>query len=144
MLTVLNEDERRTEVRTQQYELGLYIAVKEEGIQIPLQASSKLKEVAYHRKIRKKLSWVEGESSPIPKKPKLIKEIWDNGGKTTDRFTVILNSSECLALSEHPEHPQGFSQTGIAVSGEHLGKRINFYDLPYNIILHICKRLEET
>lgn len=65
--------------------------------------------------------------------------IYDNGGKTFDRYTVVFmnrpyapNSAllEALAMSEDPFHPQGFGQHCSAMTGRHLGKRIKFEDLP--------------
>lgn len=69
--------------------------------------------------------------------------IYDNGGKTFDRFTVVyLNEPEGLGLygargmSENPFHPQGFGQYCTAAPGRHLGKRIKFDQLPID-----CQRL---
>jgi len=62
--------------------------------------------------------------------------IYDNGGKTFDRYTVIYmdqperHGYACLGMSEHPFHPQGFGQHGIAQPGRHLGRRIQFDQLP--------------
>jgi hypothetical protein len=143
-------------VVTQQYESGLYVAIYVEGETLPIESGSNKKEVAYHRALRKKHStnWIPNESSVIPNKPKIIKTIWDNGGKTMDRYTVILKrpmyhigllgSHESLGLSENPSDPQGFSQFGAAVEGEHLGKKIPFYDLSFRVINHIVTRLEEA
>jgi len=35
--------------------------------------------------------------------------VFDNGGKTLDRYTVIINNS-IFAMSDNPEHPQGVNQ----------------------------------
>ena len=74
--------------------------------------------------------------------------IWDNGGETADRYTIILprwtkdwyNEKlygrrvwNCLASSAEPFHPQGFGQHGSAVPGPHLGKRIRFQALPEQV-----------
>lgn len=66
-----------------------------------------------------------------------IRSIWDNGGKTVDRYTVILDWESmdagcfmCFSMSANPEHPQGFGQHGEAKEGAHLGKRITFEELP--------------
>jgi hypothetical protein len=66
--------------------------------------------------------------------------IYDNGGKTFDRFTVIFanilerekptRSYYAIGMSEHPRHPQGFGQHCSAMAGRHLGKRILFASLP--------------
>lgn len=68
-------------------------------------------------------------------------KVYDNGGKTQDRYTVIfLDQIErlqhngtvyaCLGMDKTPFYPQGFCQHSSAVTGKHLGKRINFVDLP--------------
>lgn len=36
--------------------------------------------------------------------------IFDNGGATFDRFTIILKDGETFAASGNPFHPQGFGQ----------------------------------
>ena len=71
--------------------------------------------------------------------------IYDNGGKTFDRYTVLFTNRpyysktstkaydpmrEALAMSTYPFHPQGYGQHCSAVPGRHLGKRIAFKDLP--------------
>lgn len=64
--------------------------------------------------------------------------IYDNGGKTLDRYTVVFMdqpehpapSFAVLGMSEHPFHPQGFGQHCTAMPGRHLGKRIKFEQLP--------------
>ena len=64
--------------------------------------------------------------------------IYDNDGKTMDRFTaVFLNDYNprnglyaCLGMSERPFHPQGFGQHGECQDGLHLGHKIAFEELP--------------
>lgn len=72
--------------------------------------------------------------------------IYDNGGKTFDRFTAVyMNQPESLGLygargmSENPFHPQGFGMYCSAMPGRHLGKRIAFEQLPPD-----CQRLVLT
>lgn len=72
-------------------------------------------------------------------KMKILK-IYDNGGKTWDRYTVLTNHG-ALGLSENPNSSQGFSQWGEAIDGNHLGKRINLVDLPGNVQKHILSRV---
>lgn len=65
-------------------------------------------------------------------------KIYDNNGKTCDRYTVVFldekekakNTYTCIAMSETPFHPQGFCQYSTAMLGRHLGKKIEFKDLP--------------
>lgn len=74
-------------------------------------------------------------------------KIYDNGGKTWDRYTVIIEgwhfgkSCEALGLSDNCDSPQGFSQFGDVYEGKHLGKVISFDNLPDNVQNHIIKRL---
>jgi hypothetical protein len=65
-------------------------------------------------------------------------KIYDNNGKTLDRYTAVYmfspenqaNTYSARAMSERPFHPQGFGQYCTAMPGRHLGKRIKFLDLP--------------
>ena len=79
-----------------------------------------------------------------------LKAVYDNGGQTVDRYTVILSEGDaipprvpCLGLSDNPDSPQGFSQYGECLEGEHLGKKISFEDLPENVQEYVKRRLEE-
>jgi hypothetical protein len=69
--------------------------------------------------------------------------IYDNGGKTFDRYTVVFtgrykgrDGCDYLGMSDNPMHPQGFGQHGwsqnIIDRPPHalLGKRIRWEDLP--------------
>ncbi|MCG8686736.1 MAG: hypothetical protein MI892_17790 [Desulfobacterales bacterium] len=63
-----------------------------------------------------------------------ILEIRDNGGDTMDRYTVIFNQLEtngsytALGMNSTPFHSIGTHCT--ATLGDHLGKLIEFEDLP--------------
>jgi hypothetical protein len=77
-----------------------------------------------------------------------VKAVYDNGGKTADRYTIVYNAQEpqlnratgeyflsgkdfmCVGSSMNPTHPQGFFQHSSCRIGRHLGKKINFFDLP--------------
>lgn len=76
-----------------------------------------------------------------------ILKVYDNEGKSFDRYTVVVGVKqeqyECLGLSLNPDSPQGFSQWGLCILGEHLGKEVNFEDLPKNVRIHILNRLRE-
>lgn len=76
--------------------------------------------------------------------PKHIR-LYDNGGKTVDRYTVIYSGrwkdrapgrTYGRGMSSNPYHPQGFGQwfdyPGIIDSPKysHIGKKIAFDDLP--------------
>lgn len=70
--------------------------------------------------------------------------IYDNGGKTFDRFTCVpprwahqhrerTGGFEAIGASANPFHPQGFGQHCTATPGPHLGKRIAWADLPEDV-----------
>lgn len=69
-----------------------------------------------------------------------IKTIFDNRGRTFDRYTVILEDGLALGLSLNPDSPIGFSQWGEAVEGYHLGERISFEELPEIVQKHVKTR----
>lgn len=86
--------------------------------------------------------------------------IYDNGGKTWDRYTVIPDPhklhdvymsggvhkmTECLGLSDNCDQPTGFSQWSECQPGTHLGKLVrNLEWLPENVQKHIKERLSPT
>ncbi len=83
-------------------------------------------------------------------KPQNILKIYDNGGKTADRYSIVLKDwrsldgvrvFQCLGLSEEPTAWFGFSQWGEAIVGRHLGKIIQWKDLPKNVRTHAEERL---
>jgi hypothetical protein len=69
-----------------------------------------------------------------------IKAVYDNGGKTFDRYSVYYENVECIkdgkkmytcfGMSEHPFHPQGFGQHSCGQLGKHNGKKISWSELP--------------
>lgn len=70
-----------------------------------------------------------------------IKAIYDNDGKTVDRYTVYFNDgytdldtgkyfNDCLGMSSNPYSPQGFSQHSSGLLGRHNGRRIKLEELP--------------
>ena len=75
--------------------------------------------------------------------PRYIR-IYDNGGETFDRYTVVFTGKYrkrakefiYLGMSENPHHPQGFCQHGFAQylidrpTYSHLGKPVKYQDLP--------------
>jgi len=78
--------------------------------------------------------------------------IYDNGGKTFDRYTVVyMDETECrhgrfaaVGMSEHPFHPQGFGQHCSAMPGRHLGVRITFETLPEDCQKLVRRDLGDT
>jgi hypothetical protein len=82
-------------------------------------------------------------------------EVYDNGGRSYDRYTVVLTNKaneydehgrpvfDSLGLSHNPDDPQGFSQWGQALLGPHLGEPVELTNLPENVQKHIKQRLAE-
>lgn len=75
--------------------------------------------------------------------------VYDNGGKTLDRYSIILKNYrrrnhegkwlyECLSVNEGGD---GFSQFCEAMRGRHLGKIIEFKTLSKATQNHIIGRL---
>lgn len=84
-----------------------------------------------------------------------ILAIYDNGGETFDRYTVVYDNEwhiktgheedklyECLSMSENPTHPQGVGQHSSCQNGDHLGKKITFEELPLKCKEVVNKELE--
>ena len=74
--------------------------------------------------------------------------IYDNGGETFDRYTVVLLNEkhgrfyDCIGLSDNCDRPDGFSQYCTCEDGRHLGKKIKFTELPENVQKHNELRLK--
>jgi len=74
-----------------------------------------------------------------------VLRIFDNGGKTCDRYTIMpprwakdyreKAPGEFVALGANafPFHPQGFGMHVSAMAGSHLGKRITWAALPVDV-----------
>jgi hypothetical protein len=75
-----------------------------------------------------------------------ITAIYDNGGKTLDRYTVMTDElftslrHSFMALGMDHEG-RGYSQWGEAQPGRHLGKRVKFEDLDEATQKHIAERV---
>ena len=83
--------------------------------------------------------------------------IFDNGGETIDRYTVVLGTGQVsdtdynrdmLALGDDVTSPQGFSQYTYgefnpSKDNSHLGKEIRWEDLPETHQKHIIWRIKE-
>lgn len=97
--------------------------------------------------------------------PAYVLDVWDNGGRTADRFTVFLFGDgwgvrgrgpgdtrvPYLAMSTDPTSPQGFSQFGEISAHDRAGfaferrggnRRISWADLPDHIREHVRNRCE--
>jgi len=78
--------------------------------------------------------------------------IYDNGGKTIDRYTAVYMFApetwqpgcfDARGMSKYPFSPQGFGCFTSAMPGKHLGKRIKFEKLPKDCKKLILQDLEE-
>lgn len=67
---------------------------------------------------------------------------YDNGGASIDRYTVAYldfpydrnpKVFECVGCNDSPFHPQGFGQHSSCMLGPHLGKEIEFSELPEDV-----------
>ena len=79
--------------------------------------------------------------------------VYDNGGKTIDRYTVLIPNInintgviylEMLGLSDNPNHPLGFNQfcgEWMGGSTRNLGKKIDWKNLPDEVRKAIQSRL---
>ena len=73
----------------------------------------------------------------MEKTPKIIR-VYDNGGKTQDRYTVYYGEPyersktlyDCLTMDKTPFYPLGFCQHLTGCLGRHNGKQITVKDLP--------------
>jgi hypothetical protein len=81
-----------------------------------------------------------------------IHSIWDNGGETLDRYTVVFNDNDRHYKGRDLQY-LSLSENGLGVSmwdylrqrpGEHLGKKIEIDDLSSDLIDHINARLQEV
>ncbi len=76
--------------------------------------------------------------------------IYDNSGETFDRYTAVYMEYPerhsklyaARAMSENPFHPQGFGQYCTAMPGRHLGRRVEFHELPIDCQKLIIQDLE--
>ena len=92
---------------------------------------------AAHRKRESSGTW--GKSSKGNR-------IYDNGGKTYDRYTLINSENEIFGFNEDPFHPQGFGQFAGDWEGgstRHLGKKITAASLPVKARQYV-KQMSET
>ena len=83
-----------------------------------------------------------------------IRNIYDNGGETVDRYTIVYDEYAtstpgeelllCLGMDGDPFHPQGFRQHSSYQDGAHLGKEIGFFDLPVPCQLAVMADIGES
>jgi len=78
-------------------------------------------------------------------------KIFDNGGKTIDRYTLLTEpfhfgkSCNAFGFSDDPLSPQGFNQfCGDVFDGADIGKEISFDDLPDDVQTAVLNRLENN
>lgn len=75
---------------------------------------------------------------------------FDNNGESADRYTVVFldyperypNLYVGLSMDQRPSHPQGICMTCTVQLGSHLGKRIDFDELPETCRVVVKRFLE--
>lgn len=82
--------------------------------------------------------------------PKEILHVFDNEGKSVDRYTIVIlyedGSSYVVASSENPTHPLGvwsadegyISASDLTEEDAHIGKEISWEDLPESVQSCVC------
>lgn len=74
-------------------------------------------------------------------------KVFDNGGKTADRYTVIFNDKDVYCMSENANMPNGVNmymgEIGIDINIDYikLDEKINLSDLPRGVLLAIIYKL---
>lgn len=79
---------------------------------------------------------------------------YDNGGESVDRYTVLdLNDIwsttpdgpiyGAWACSDNPFHPLGFGQHTSSMDGLHLGKKVDFDQLPEDVKQFVLQDFEQ-
>jgi len=73
-----------------------------------------------------------------------IADVYDNQ-QLQDRYTVIFQGGDALALSEHPEEDSGFARWIIVdeYDQNRLGQRIDFRSLPENVQTYVLTRIND-
>ena len=62
-------------------------------------------------------------------------DIYDNGGKSFDRYSIVFKNGDLVGMSMNPKSPQGFNQFSGNIKEwglkdlSHLGKKVDFSDL---------------
>lgn len=80
----------------------------------------------------------------IEKRYGTVLRVYDNNGRSFDQFTIIPprwakeyvnrdRSFSAIGSSQDPFHPMGFGMHVDATPGPHLGKRIQWNDLPEKV-----------
>lgn len=75
-------------------------------------------------------------------------KIYDNGGTTFDRYTVVIGR-DVYGMSLHPADPQGFNQyccdaINLIADKTELGKEIQFISLPEEVKKTIKDRMKNN
>lgn len=73
--------------------------------------------------------------------------IYDNNGKTFDRYTIVLKDRSMFGASENPFSPLGFGQycgeLPIHRNYNFLGKKIKFADLPEDVQKYVKQLVKD-
>lgn len=75
---------------------------------------------------------------------KEISHVYDNIN-VCDRYTVVFNDGDALALSEHPGEPEGFARWIVVdeYDIDRLGKTITFNNLPSDVQDFVINQLRD-
>jgi len=71
-----------------------------------------------------------------------IQAIYDNGGRSADRYAVYITDSECLCLSVDCNMPNGVNMWGVGRFGPHNGRVISFEQLPAQVKRCVISRIQ--
>ena len=105
--------------------------------------------VLYQLRTRSVAVIIGGAGVNAMAKPANVTGIWDNGGKTIDRYTVAVEPDvdapqntyvPMLGLSVDPASPHGFSQWTKGFPGPQLGSEITWEELPEDVRAHVAAR----
>lgn len=59
--------------------------------------------------------------------------VYDNGGRTFDRYTVIFPDGDALGIGSTGNVPNGFCMSVEAIEGEHLGRIVPLEAIPERV-----------
>ena len=92
-------------------------------------------------------------SEQIPRPKHSLIRVYDNGGKSIDRYTLVIPSlntprkNEYYGFNENPFHPQGFGQFSgeyyLLKNYDHLGKIIPIETLPEQARKYVEQNIKE-
>ncbi|MBT9168455.1 MAG: hypothetical protein DDT19_01800 [Syntrophomonadaceae bacterium] len=75
---------------------------------------------------------------------KAVHAVYDNGGITKNRYTILLKTGNVIFASDEPDTSYGSEVKKIHVDAlkDALGEKINFYILPEQVLRHLRRKLQ--